>query len=217
MLDYLSLETYINKGIEESIPILVLLISSFLVRYLLEISGQSWIKTTSHTFTLAILPIITYIITIVISGNISLSLGMVGALSIVRFRNPVRSPLELSVYFASIAMGITASVSIFRLIFFDIAIVATVLFTYLISLFSRKFLKREFLTTSFSEGNSLSTLEVKVKNNIPILNESKLLRSKNVIGNVITYLLVSNDFKKLKELIYEIEIDENILEYHLNE
>ncbi len=217
MLDYLSLENYINKGIEESIPILVLLISSFLVRYLLEISGQSWIKTTSHTFTLAILPIITYIITIVISGNISLSLGMVGALSIVRFRNPVRSPLELSVYFASIAMGITASVSIFRLIFFDIAIVATVLFTYLISLFSRKFLKREFLTTSFSEGNSLSTLEVKVKNNIPILNESKLLRSKNVIGNVITYLLVSNDFKKLKELIYEIEIDENILEYHLNE
>tara|TARA_B100000242_G_C42906656_1_gene420433 strand:- start:105 stop:758 length:654 start_codon:yes stop_codon:yes gene_type:complete len=217
LLDYLSLENYINKGIEESIPILVLLISSFLVRYLLEISGQSWIKTTSHTFTLAILPIITYIITIVISGNISLSLGMVGALSIVRFRNPVRSPLELSVYFASIAMGITASVSIFRLIFFDIAIVATVLFTYLISLFSRKFLKREFLTTSFSEGNSLSTLEVKVKNNIPILNESKLLRSKNVIGNVITYLLVSNDFKKLKELIYEIEIDENILEYHLNE
>ena len=217
MLDYLSLENYINKGIEESLPILVLLISSFLVRYLLEISGQSWIKTTSHTFTLAILPIITYIITIVISGNISLSLGMVGALSIVRFRNPVRSPLELSVYFASIAMGITASVSIFRLIFFDIAIVATVLFTYLISLFSRKFLKREFLTTSFSEGNSLSTLEVKVKNNIPILNESKLLRSKNVIGNVITYLLVSNDFKKLKELIYEIEIDENILEYHLNE
>tara|TARA_Y100001933_G_C18737823_1_gene454526 strand:- start:30 stop:680 length:651 start_codon:yes stop_codon:yes gene_type:complete len=216
-LDYLSLETYLNKGIEESIPILLLLISSILVRYLLEIFGQSWIKTTSHTFTLAILPIITYIITIVISGNISLSLGMVGALSIVRFRNPVRSPLELSVYFASIAMGITASVSIYRLIFFDLAIITTVLFIYLLALFSKKFFKREFLTTSFSEGNSLSTLEVKVKNNIQILNESKLLRSKNVIGNEITYLLVSNDFNKLKELIYQIEFDEDISEYHLNE
>ncbi len=216
-MDYLSLETYLNKGIEESIPILLLLISSILVRYLLEIFGQSWIKTTSHTFTLAILPIITYIITIVISGNISLSLGMVGALSIVRFRNPVRSPLELSVYFASIAMGITASVSIYRLIFFDLAIITTVLFIYLLALFSKKFFKREFLTTSFSEGNSLSTLEVKVKNNIQILNESKLLRSKNVIGNEITYLLVSNDFNKLKELIYQIEFDEDISEYHLNE
>ena len=216
-MDYLSLETYLNKGIEESIPILLLLISSILVRYLLEIFGQSWIKTTSHTFTLAILPIITYIITIVISGNISLSLGMVGALSIVRFRNPVRSPLELSVYFAAIAMGITASVSIYRLIFFDLAIITTVLFIYLLALFSKKFFKREFLTTSFSEGNSLSTLEVKVKNNIQILNESKLLRSKNVIGNEITYLLVSNDFNKLKELIYQIEFDEDISEYHLNE
>ena len=50
-----------------------------------------------------------------------------------------------------------------------------------------------------------------------MLDESQLLRSKNVISNVTTYLLVSNDFKKLKDLIYQIEIDENIIEYHLNE
>ena len=69
--------------------------------------------TTSHTSTLTILPIITYVITNVIAGNIALSLGMVGALSIVRFRNPVRSPLELTVYFSSITMGIAAAVNIY--------------------------------------------------------------------------------------------------------
>ena len=42
---------------------------------------------------------------------------MVGALSIVRFRNPVRSPLELSVYFGAITMGIAASVNLLWLIF----------------------------------------------------------------------------------------------------
>ena len=74
--------------------------------------------TYAHTFTIVTLPVITYVITSVISGNIALSLGKVGALSIVRFRNPVRSPLELCVYFASITMGISAAVNIKWLIFF---------------------------------------------------------------------------------------------------
>ena len=88
------LKLIFNEGI---IVILMLGISIFF-RFLLQIFDQRWITTASHTATLFLLPIITCIITKVISGNISLSLGLVGALSIVRFRNPVRSPLELSVY-----------------------------------------------------------------------------------------------------------------------
>ncbi len=84
---------------------------SLYLRMLLQIVGQTWVKTIAHTSTLLLLPILTYVITSVISGNIALSLGMVGALSIVRFRNPVRSPLELSVYFGAITLGITAAVN----------------------------------------------------------------------------------------------------------
>ena len=57
-----------------------------------------------------ILPIITFIITKTIYGNIALSLGMIGALSIVRFRHPVKSALELIIYFDLITIGIAASV-----------------------------------------------------------------------------------------------------------
>ena len=39
-----------------------------------------------------------YIITLSISDNLALSLGMIGALSIVRFRNPVKNPLEIIIY-----------------------------------------------------------------------------------------------------------------------
>ena len=46
------------------------------------------------------LPSLGYVITTVIGTNIALSLGMVGALSIIRFRTPVRSPYELIIYFA---------------------------------------------------------------------------------------------------------------------
>ena len=51
------------------------------------LSGQNWAKTFSNVTTFCILPLIGLVITTVISGNIALSLGMVGALSIIRFRH----------------------------------------------------------------------------------------------------------------------------------
>ena len=51
---------------------------------------QRWINTFHVFLTYALLPIITYVVTKIISNNIALALGMVGALSIVRFRNPVK-------------------------------------------------------------------------------------------------------------------------------
>ncbi len=57
------------------------------------------------------LPSLGYVITTVIGTNIALSLGMVGALSIIRFRTPVRSPYELIIYFALLTMGIATTVN----------------------------------------------------------------------------------------------------------
>ena len=96
------MEALFSQQIDKILPVLLLILFSLLIRLVLQGCGQRWIMTTAHTSTLVLLPLITYVITNVISGNIALSLGMVGALSIVRFRNPVRSPLELSVYFGAI-------------------------------------------------------------------------------------------------------------------
>ena len=70
-----------------------------------------WINTFHVFLTYVLLPIITYVVTKIISNNIALALGMVGALSIVRFRNPVKSPFELTMYFALITTGIAMSVN----------------------------------------------------------------------------------------------------------
>ncbi len=86
-------ELFITKIFEHSdklIAISLLIFLGLVLRITLQIFGQTWIRSKAHTSTLLLLPIITYVITNVISGNIALSLGMVGALSIVRFRNPVR-------------------------------------------------------------------------------------------------------------------------------
>ena len=185
---------------DKIIALSLLIIIGLYFRFLLEVFGQVWVKTKAHTTTLMLLPIITYVITNVISGNIALSLGMVGALSIVRFRNPVRSPLELSVYFASITMGIAATVSIQWLYFLIGSITLAILVTVLLNFFCNKIFKKPLFITSFSEGNSLSTLTVQTTEIIEICETSDLLQSKLINDKNIIYSFATDNFEKLKKL-----------------
>lgn len=204
--------------IYQLINIVLLFFLSITLRIILEKAGQSWIKTKSHTATLTLLPIVTYVITKVISGNIVLSLGMVGALSIVRFRNPVRSPLELTLYFTSITMGIAASASskyLFLLVF-SIYLVSFLLF--LISHFSKTYLKKQFFINSFSEGSSLSTLEVESKSTIQDIEDSIYLKSISYSNDKnIKYLLASSNFDILKNYSLSLKENEKLINFQLNE
>ena len=74
------------------------------------IHNQTWTRSRLQFLTFSFLPAITFIITKTIAGNIALSLGMVGALSIVRLRTPVKNPFELISYFFLITLGIITSV-----------------------------------------------------------------------------------------------------------
>jgi hypothetical protein len=200
MNDQLNIIKYLPM-IQANISVIFLLFGSGLfVRFLLQLFGQTWIKTKTHTVTLLILPIITYVITKVITGNIALSLGMVGALSIVRFRNPVRSPLELSVYFGAITMGIAASVNILWVIFLVGSITFVAISLSVISFISSTIFKKSLFLISFSEGNSLSNLVVISKKPIDICETSEMLQSKLKSDTEITYTLASSSFLKLKEL-----------------
>ncbi len=189
---------------------------SICIRFFLQFCGQVWITTIAHTTTLVLLPIITFIITSVISGNIALSLGMVGALSIVRFRNPVRSPLELSIYFIAITMGIAASVNLLWLLFLFGSLIFVILSLLLTNILSSKLTNKPFFVTSFSEGNALSTLEVNAKNNIPMLDDSELLNLKKVYNGNVQYILVSQNFNLLKDIQKKIEFNNNVVNYQIN-
>lgn len=64
---------------------------------------------------LATLPVITAAIMLAMGSNLTISLGMVGALSIVRFRNAVKDPADLTYLFWSISAGITVGAGLFEL------------------------------------------------------------------------------------------------------
>ena len=203
-----------NDLIEPIISVLALIVFSLIMRFVLELCKQSWITTFSHTVTIVFLPVITFFVTKVISGDIALSLGMVGALSIVRFRNPVRSPLELTVYFTCITMGIAASVHIRWLLYILIAIIIIISVLYIVSKIF-KLRGKNFFNVSFSEGNPLSVLEIYSDLDIDLLDNSLLLASKVKNNNEIVYELTSSNFKDLKEILNEIKKNNKINNYQL--
>ena len=207
---------YLSQHFDKIIALFLLISMSLAIRILLQVLGQRWVTTTAHTGTLVLLPLLTYIITNVIAGNIALSLGMVGALSIVRFRHPVRSPLELSVYFGAITMGIAASVSLMWLVFLGgaVALASTVLL--LIHYMSLLLIKKPFFTASFSEGSSLSTLEITSSISIDWLEKSRLLTTKRYTLENIHYTLVSRNFDDLLVMQKDFIDNDDIQSYQLN-
>ena len=74
----------------------------------------------SHNFnvTLILMTMITALIIMTISTNIVLSLGMVGALSIVRFRTAIKDPLDVVFMFWAISGGITIGAGVYSLAVF---------------------------------------------------------------------------------------------------
>lgn len=195
----------IVENFDKLTAIILMLSTSLYVRFLLQFLGQSWIKTVAHTATLTLLPILTYVITSVISGNIALSLGMVGALSIVRFRNPVRSPLELSVYFGAITMGITAAVSIKWFILLVGAVTAVCILLAIVKLSIEKVWHTPFFNTSFSEGNNLSSLVITTVGPVSELDSSSYLMTKMTDSEGITYTLLHASFSELQKIESNIQ------------
>lgn len=81
------------------------------INLILGMYGQQWTALKSQRYSALVLPPAGAIITWTISSNLALSLGMIGALSIVRFRTPVKNPFELVVFFVYLILGISAGVN----------------------------------------------------------------------------------------------------------
>jgi hypothetical protein len=99
------------------------------------------------------------VVTKVIAGNIALALGIVGALSIVRFRNPVKNSFELVMYFALITIGIAATVKMIYAIGLGGFIIIVIFTSSILEKFASKKGKNLY-SFSFAEGQHLNTLEI---------------------------------------------------------
>ena len=72
--------------------------------------------SSSFAVTLVGMTVLTCMLTLAISSNIVISLGMVGALSIVRYRTAIKDPMDLLYLFWSISVGITSGAGMYVLV-----------------------------------------------------------------------------------------------------
>ena len=203
---------YLLANSDKFLAIFALILTSIITRYTVSLNYQTWVNTFSGSLTLLLLPIITYSITSVISGNIALSLGMIGALSIVRFRNPVRSSFELVIFFFMISLGICAAVDLRWLIILGFSCNFVLLIIFYSNYFNKKFLNRDLFIKSFAEGNTLHVLEISSSVHIKELFENPLLASFSAIDDNYTFRLASEDKQLLLRISESYLNEENILE-----
>ena len=83
--------------------------------------------SSSFGVTLIALTMITALVILAVTSNVVLSLGMVGALSIVRFRTAIKEPLDIAFLFWSIAAGIVLAAGLIPLAVFGSVVIGIIL------------------------------------------------------------------------------------------
>lgn len=86
--------------------------------------------SSSFGTTLVALTMITTVVILAVTSNVVLSLGMVGALSIVRFRTAIKEPLDIAFLFWSIAVGIVLAAGMIPLAIIGSIIIGVILLVF---------------------------------------------------------------------------------------
>lgn len=150
----------------------------------------------SHTFniSLIIMSMATALIIIGISSNVMLSLGMVGALSIVRFRTPIKDPMDIVYIFWAIVAGILCGAG-----FIPLVVVGSLAIGLVLILFGNR-IKVEnpyLLVIRYQENSIEKSLEHVISENA----KKHTLKSKSVMPG--------DDY----EVTYEIRVKENDMSF----
>lgn len=191
---------------------LVFLLSVFLGSYIFivyrMITKQAF-YSKKFNISLAVLPVIVAAIILAVQSSIVISLGMVGALSIVRFRTAVKDPMDLTFLFWSISIGIICGAGLG-----EIAVMASVVITvFILVLDNVKVVKSPMLlvlnvTNLDAEDEILDTVK-------QYCRHSKV-KSRNLTKDKL-HLIVELRTDKGKELMKALDGKESIFSITLME
>ena len=173
--------------------VLVLILSFALGLYIFFIYKKSYagiMYSASFGVTLIALTMITALLILAVTSNVILSLGMVGALSIVRFRTAIKEPSDIAFLFWAIAVGIVLAAG-----FIPLAVFGSFFIGIILLIFSRyKGFERPYILVVHCED---STVEKHVHEYLEQKVKKTSVKSKSVVPGCI-------------ELNYEIRLkDEN--------
>ena len=117
---------------------------------------QGVMYSSSFGVTLVALTMITTLVILAVTSNVVLSLGMVGALSIVRFRTAIKEPLDIAFLFWSIAAGIVLAAGMIPLAVIGSVVIGIVLLVFV----NRKSHSNPYIVVLQCDGHDSETAAV---------------------------------------------------------
>ena len=155
--------------------------------------------SSSFGVTLVALTMITTLVILAVTSNVVLSLGMVGALSIVRFRTAVKDPMDLVFLFWSISVGIICGAGLV-----EVAIILSLAATAVIMVLDRiPVIKSPMILVVNSSENADTAIADAVKSNTnAFIEKSRVLANGSL---ELVYELRTKDSAALSKSISAIE------------
>ena len=180
-----DLDFFINENIQIDLQnfvislicaaILSLLVQLFYIRYSSTLSNR-----IQFSKNFVILGVTTCIVIMIVKSSLALSLGLVGALSIVRFRAAIKEPEELVYLFLIIATGLGCGAGQLKITVVGIIFALLIIFVYSV------FLKRKKIKNIDSVN-----LAIIINQNISDLNIKKIIEDIKKISNELNFVSMS--------------------------
>jgi len=181
------------------ITICITLIYAFLISlfvfFIYKLTSKSVIYSKKFNISMSLMSIITAAIVLSMQSNITVSLGMVGALSIVRFRTAIKEPRDLLFLFWSISNGIIIGAQIYSISIVLAVVLGIAMIFY--DIIPEK--KLPYLLVIYFKGVNPYTVEL-------ILDSYKLkyrLKSENLSSKESSYIYELRNVKD-KDFVSEI-------------
>jgi len=149
-----------------------------LIFYVYKKSFTGVMYSSSFGLLLITLPMITALVILAVTSNIVLSLGMVGALSIVRFRTAIKEPLDIAFLFWSIAVGIVLAAGLIPLAVFGSVFIGIVMVIFS----NKKSYDSPYIAVVTCDGE---TAEESVQNFLSDSVQKSVIKSKTVSKGII--------------------------------
>ena len=189
------------------VTLMITLVLALYIFFIYRVISRKNFYNKSFNVSLAALAMITAAIIITIQSSIVVSLGMVGALSIVRFRTAIKNPMDLLFLFWSIGTGIICGAGLFEIAF----VVALMVTVGILILEFMPELKKPYLLiiNGTRELDETAVLEI-IKKYAKFIK----VRSRNLKKNGADYIIEVHT-KKEKELLDELDKMETISQLSL--
>ncbi len=189
-----------DSGVDFQTILICFAISTVLAFYIFlvyRITTRKTFYSKSFNISLVAMTVITTAVILTIQSNIVMSLGMVGALSIVRYRTAIKDPLDLVFLYWSTGIGIICGAGLS-----SIAVALCLLMSILIFIMQKYPLRKQsfvLVVNSDSIDNDESIIEVVKK-----FTKSYAIKSKNLTPtklDMIIEIKVDSESNLIKEII----------------